>query len=68
MTEGQDVENYYIPGAFLKTDYDKGEIHIKMEGTMVNLLEEIYPSYYKYLNDLDIRGRTCMYAEAKKTI
>ena len=43
--EGQYVETSNIPGDFLLTDYDKGNIHIKMEGSMVNLLEEIYSAY-----------------------
>ena len=30
--EGRDVATAYISGAFLKTYYDKGDIHIKMEG------------------------------------
>ena len=46
--EGQEVATADIPGAFLQTDYDKGDIHIKLEGAMVNLLEEIDPEYYKY--------------------
>ena len=45
--EGQEVETTDIPGAFLQTDYDKGDIHIKLEGAMVTLLEEIDPEYYK---------------------
>ena len=36
-----------IPGAFLQTDYGKGDIHIKLEGDMVTLLEDIDPEYYK---------------------
>ena len=37
--EVQEVETSDIPGDFLHTDYDKVDIHIKMEGAMVNLLE-----------------------------
>ena len=40
-TEGRDVATADIPGDFLQTDYDKGGIHIKMEGAMVILLKEI---------------------------
>ena len=28
----RDVETAEIPGAFLQTDYEKRDIHIKMEG------------------------------------
>ena len=44
------MEGWYVatadtPGAFLQTDYNKGDIHINMEGEMVNLLEDIEPDY-----------------------
>ena len=39
-----------------------------MEGSMVTLLEEIDPEYYKDFNFTDKRGRKCMYAEVKKAI
>ena len=41
--EGREVATADIPGAFLQTDCDKGDIHIKLEGAMVSLLEEIDP-------------------------
>ena len=37
--EGREVATTNIPVSFLKTDYDKGDIHIKLEGAMVTLLE-----------------------------
>ena len=37
----QEVPTSDIPGAFLHTNYDKGDIHIKLEGAMVTLPEEI---------------------------
>ena len=45
--EYREVATADIPGAFLPTDYDKGDIHIKLEGAMVTLLEDIDPEYYK---------------------
>ena len=66
--EGREVATADIPGAFLQTDYDKGDIHIKLEAVMVTLLEEIDPEYYKDFILTDKRGRKCMYAEAKKSI
>ena len=41
--EGREVATADIPGAVLQTDYAKGDIHIKLEGAMVTLLEEIDP-------------------------
>ena len=46
--EDQYVETAEIPGTFLKTDYDKGDINIKMEGTIVTILKKIVPAYYMY--------------------
>ena len=60
--KGREVETTDIPGAFLQTDYDKGNIHIKLEGAMVTLLEEIDPEYYKYFIYTNKLGSECMYA------
>ena len=46
-TEGQDVATSEIKGDSLQPDYAKGDIHIKMEVAIVNLIEEIYPAYHK---------------------
>ena len=43
VTEVRYVATSDIPGAFLQTDYNKGDIHINMEGAMVTLLKEINP-------------------------
>ena len=66
--EGREVATVDIPRAFLQTNYGKGDIHIKLEGATVTLLEEIEPEYYKYFIFTDKRARKCMYAEAKKAI
>ena len=66
--EGQEVATADTPSAFLKINYDKGYIHIKLEGAMVHLLEEIEPEYYKYFIYTDKFGRKWMYTEAKKAI
>ena len=39
--EGWGVATADIPGVFLQTNYNKGDIHIKLEGDMVTLLEYI---------------------------
>ena len=66
--EGRELATADIPGSFLHTEYYKGDIHIKMEGAMVTLLEEINPEYYKAFIFTDKRGRKCMYAESKKAV
>ena len=66
--EGWEVATSDIPGAFLQTNYEKGDIHIKLEEAMIILLEDIDPEYYKYFIYTDEHRRECMYAEAKKAI
>ena len=68
VREGGDVETDGIPGAFLQTDYGKGDIHINMEGEMVNPIKDIDPYYYKDFIYIYIRGNKFMYAESKKAI
>ena len=67
-TEGREAATSDIPGAFLQIDYDKGDIHIKLKGAMVTLLEDIDLEYYGYFIYTYKRGRTCMYTESKKDI
>ena len=67
-TEGREVATTDIPGAFLQTDYDKVDIHIKLEGAMVTLREDIDPEYYKDFIFADKCKRKWMYEEAKKAI
>ena len=59
--EGRYIANTDIPGDFIKTDYDKGDIHIKMEGATVTIIEEIDQDYYKEFIYIDIRINKCMY-------
>ena len=66
--EVREVATADIPGAFLQDDYDKGDIHIKLEGAMVTLLEEIDPECYEYFIYTDKRRRKCMYEESRKSI
>ena len=58
--EDREVATADIPGAFLQTDYDKGDINIKLEGAMVTQIEEIDLEYYKYFIFTEKRGRKCM--------
>ena len=64
--EVREVATANIPGSFLYTEYNKGDIHIKLEGAMVTLIEDINPEYYKFFIYTDKRGRNCIYAEAKR--
>ena len=66
--EFQEVATADILGAFLQIEYDKGDVHIKLEGYMVTILEDIDPEYYKCFIYTDKSGRKCMYSESKKAI
>ena len=56
-TESQELATEKIPGDFLQTEYYKGDIHTKLEGDMVTLLEDIDQLYYKYFIYTDKRVR-----------
>ena len=43
--EGRDVATSEIPGAFLQKYYNKGDIHIKMEGETVTIIKDIKLDY-----------------------
>ena len=58
--EGQDVETDDITGAFLQIDYDKGDMHINIEGAMVNIIEDINPDYYKEFVYIYAGKKACM--------
>ena len=55
--EGREEATDNISGDFLHTDYEKRDIHIKLEGEMITLLEEIYSYYYKYFIYIDKNRR-----------
>ena len=61
-TEGREVATADIPGSFLQTGYDKGDIHIKLEEAMVTRLEEIDPEYYKdFISQINGEGNAYMH-------
>ena len=66
--KGWEVATKDIQGSFLQTNNDKGDIHIKLKGVMVTLLEDIDPEEYKYFMYIGKHGRKCMYSESKKAI
>ena len=66
--EGCDAATADILGAFLHTDYNRGDINVNMEVVMITLLEYIDLAYYKVFIYLYNRGRKCMYAEERKAI
>ena len=65
--EVQNVAIADIPVDFLQTDYNKGEIHINIKGTIVTLFHKIDLSYYKVFIYIYSSGKKFMYAESKKS-
>ena len=58
--EVRDVATSDITVAFLQTDYNKGDIHINMEGSMATLPKEIDPTCYKDFIYIDRKQNACM--------
>ena len=59
--EGREVATADIIEDLLQTDYDKVNIHIKLEGAMVTLLKDINTYYFKYLSThINVEGSACM--------
>ena len=66
--EGRDVATADIPGAFLQTDYDKGDTHLRIEGPMLELLTKLEPEHYrKYIHTYP-DGKKVLFAEIKKAV
>ena len=58
-----------IPGAFLQTDMPKNEVvHVKLNGAMADLLIQIDPKKYKHRAVSNQKGKTVLFARAKKAI
>ena len=66
--EERDVATSDIPGAFLQTEYNKGDTHIRIEGPMLDLLTQIDPSLYrKYIHTYP-NGKKVLHAKIKKSM
>ena len=44
--EGRDVATVDIPGAFMQADMEGDDVHLRLEGKMVNILTKIDPKLY----------------------
>ena len=66
--EGRDVATADIPGAFMQTPYDGGDVHIRIDGPMATLLAKIDPELYGPYMVKGRNGRSMMFAETKKAL
>jgi hypothetical protein len=64
--ERQDVATADIPGAFMQAD-SEGEVHMKMEGTMAELLVKLDPKLYRRRVQMQ-HGKSVMYVKLKKAL
>lgn len=65
--EERDIAVMDIPGAFLQTDLEENNIHIKLQGRMAELLAMIDPSLYREHIIIE-RGRPVLYLKLKKAL
>jgi hypothetical protein len=63
--EGRHVATVDIPGAFMQADMDE-TIHMKLEGTMVDLLLNVAPHFAEYV--VTERGRKVLYVLLAKVV
>ena len=66
--EGRDVATADIPGAFLQTEYTKGDTHVRIDGTMAELLAQVDPKLYRKYIITTRKGKKVMFAETEKTM
>ena len=67
VMENRDVATVDIPGAFLHADMEGDDVHMKLEGMLVEMLARIDPKLYcKYIRDEN--GKTVMYVQLKKAL
>jgi hypothetical protein len=64
--EGRDVATVDIPGAFMQADMDD-TVHMKLEGTMVDLLLKIAPDTYQHYV-IEKNGKKVIYFLLKKAL
>ena len=63
----RDVATVDISGAFMQSDIEGDNVHVKLEEKMAELFVKLDPKLYrKYIHDKN--GRTVMYAKLKKAI
>ena len=62
--ENRDVATVDIPGAFMQSKIEGPDIHMKLEGNLVKILEKIDPKLYsKYI--AKEKGRPVMYVKLR---
>jgi hypothetical protein len=66
--EDRDVATADIPGAFLQTEYNEGDTHVRIEGTMAELLAQVDPKLYRQYIITRPNGKTVLYAETLKAM
>ena len=64
--EKRDVATVDIPGAFMQADMDE-EVHMKLEGKMVDILHKIDPKLYTQYTCIE-KGKKTLYVRLRKAL
>lgn len=65
--ENRDIATVDIPGAFMQSYLEGNDLHMKLEGKMVDILAKLNPAHYtKYARV--INGKKMMYVKLKKAL
>ena len=65
--ERREVVTVDIPGAFMQSDLEGEDMHMKLEGGMVQILERIDPNLYSKYKKSE-NGKTVLYVKLKKAL
>jgi Reverse transcriptase (RNA-dependent DNA polymerase) len=65
--EGRDGATVDLPGAFMQADMDE-LVHMKLEGTMAELLVKINPKMYRKYLIINKKGKPVLYVELLKAL
>ena len=66
--EHRDTGTIDIPGAFLQTEYIRGDMHVRIEGPMLDLLIKLDPAHYtKYIHTYP-NGKKVLISEIRKAM
>ena len=65
--EKRDVATVDVPGAFMQADMEGPEVHMKVEGNMARILENIDPELYSKYVVME-NGKSVIYVKLNKAL
>ena len=64
--DNQDVATVDVPGAFMQSDMEGPNTHMKLEGKMLEILTKIDKNLYKICGER--KKKICVYVKLKKSL